>query len=273
MFGGTQLEALRAILAIPVLASIVGVIRPFPPFAKRWQWATVLGFSAIVLSTLSGPQQPFGPPPASTTASSKAPAATPAGSEASAANQSSTASTTSDQKARYIAQLHREVASLERGFNIAPYLDSKDNVMMGLVLFSAWATIYEEGKKYELSDEDEALRRKLRNLVLAAQQKALPRLRKAWSQALNKSLWEVDITASALGGRSETLELVGAIYAANANKRSSMKELWEALMLLRFKRIQFKWFKYEDEFTYWQVPSPTDKDLIVWENSTPRKVE
>jgi hypothetical protein len=39
--------------------------------------------------------------------------------------------------------------------------------------------------------------------------------------------------------------------------------LQDMLKLLRFNRINFKWYKYDDEYTYWQIESLPDSKIQI----------
>jgi len=51
---------------------------------------------------------------------------------------------------------------------------------------------------------------------------------------------------------------VGAIYANNKNKKDSYNLVSEMLKALRFDRANFKWYKYDNDYTYFEIDSLSD---------------
>ncbi|NCO31748.1 hypothetical protein GW891_02885 [bacterium] len=44
---------------------------------------------------------------------------------------------------------------------------------------------------------------------------------------------------------------------------SSMKDM---LVLLRFTRINMKWYEYDDTYTYWDIESQNDSEFVNFDN-------
>jgi hypothetical protein len=170
----------------------------------------------------------------------------------------------SDQRvASYVDQLHRELDGLP-DFDVSGYTESRDSILLAVALFAAWANILEEGQDLPLSDEQEALRQRLRARVADVQSHALPRLRDAYGPATRRELWEHDMTAKTFGPGFTTVQFVAGVFAANRNIKAFNEGAWKALNMLRFKQVRYKWYEQDDKYTYYEIESPSDSELVVW---------
>jgi hypothetical protein len=77
-----------------------------------------------------------------------------------------------------------------------------------------------------------------------------------------QKLWRDNITVKCSGKGNSTLTLVGGFFASNANKEDTRNSLYDLLYLLRFKRLNFLWYEYEDPYSYYNISSPKDSEHI-----------
>jgi hypothetical protein len=94
--------------------------------------------------------------------------------------------------------------------------------------------------------------------ISKTQVKAYPVCRKAWAEEVRNKLWEHDIKVSYSG---TAITLTGAYFASNANIKSTYEALSQKLYNLRFKRISFKWYEY-DNAQYYTINSPKDNEVV-----------
>lgn len=99
------------------------------------------------------------------------------------------------------------------------------------------------------------------------QKKKLPDMRDKFGPVLDDIFWEYDIDAKTIGSGYRTIEFVGGLFAANRNikKFHHNRALRMVLHKMRFKKVTYKWIPSERKFTYYQVSSPDDGDIIYWE--------
>jgi hypothetical protein len=137
---------------------------------------------------------------------------------------------------------------------------SKDVLLVQLALFQAYSNIITEAKE---SEDPEAMKLadKLSKSVSSLQKRDLPKLRKQFAKIMKQTLWEHNIEVNLKGKDNNTLELVAGMFANNANKKKSQEELNEVLHQYRFKRVNYKWHKYDDEYTYYTLESKKDTEL------------
>jgi hypothetical protein len=75
----------------------------------------------------------------------------------------------------------------------------------------------------------------------------------------NDLLFENDVTIDPNKKYNE-LTLIGAMFAANKNKVDAKKMMEPAVELLRIKRLNFKWYKYDDGYG-WTYATPDDDEI------------
>ncbi|MCC9016545.1 hypothetical protein [Flavobacterium lipolyticum] len=160
-----------------------------------------------------------------------------------------------------IAQLKRELVSIEDGVNFSTYRNTIEATQMELVLFAAWAKTINEAlisENSEINALGEELERKVKNI----QVKEFPVLRKAYAKAVYQKLWEQNIETQVLGNKNKTIQFTGGYFANNGNKMKTQETLQEALKMFRFSRVNYKWYKYDNDYTYYEIDSPDDSELM-----------
>jgi hypothetical protein len=160
-------------------------------------------------------------------------------------------------KDAYIAMLDRELASLKT-FTGDEYRGSKDAIQLELVLFGAWAETLNKAKEHDLSPAEKEKVARFRRGVSAIQERELPRMRAAWVKLVRDAMWEHNMDVRAGGETGRTLRLTSAIFASNSNIKQVQETVREQAMLLRFRRIEYRWYKGADEYTYFTMDPPAD---------------
>jgi hypothetical protein len=130
---------------------------------------------------------------------------------------------------------------------------------MEIVLFSAWAKAVDEGLAADSATMKIA--KELEQKVAKIQLKEFPKLRAAYKKVIHQKLWEENVETGIFGGRNTTIQFTGGIFASNKNKQQMQETLNEILSMLRFKRVNYKWYEY-DEVTYYDLDTPADSDPV-----------
>lgn len=160
-----------------------------------------------------------------------------------------------------IEQLKRELTSIEEGVNFSTYRNTVEATQMELVLFAAWAKTINDALSSE-NEEVKKLGKELEKKVKKIQIKEFLILRKAYAKAVYQKLWEQNIETQVLGNKNKTIQFTGGYFANNSNKMQTQETLQEALRMFRFNRVNYKWYKYDDEYTYYEIDSPSDSELM-----------
>jgi hypothetical protein len=164
----------------------------------------------------------------------------------------------------YSKRLDREISGL-KDFDASQFTDSRDSLVIGVALFSAWAIFYHEGAELELSADDQAKRMIFKGKLVQAQKRAFPKFRDALGPVMRQALWEADGSARTIGTGFTTVEFVAVDFAANRNIAAFQKEVEPFLKQMRFRQSRYKWFKDASEYTYYNFNQGiADSDIIVW---------
>lgn len=98
----------------------------------------------------------------------------------------------------------------------------------------------------------------LKSKLSKVQSICYPKMRIAYSNNLKNKLWSEDIDVKSNG---KVITFTGGIFAANKNKEDMYNTILPMLEAYRFKRVNFKWYEYDDKYTYWDIESKEDKNI------------
>lgn len=107
-------------------------------------------------------------------------------------------------------------------------------------------------------EEDPKIKRELKRKLIAFRVKNYPLARKVWAQSAKNRLWEQDVEVNYSG---RTITFTGYVFASNAGIKEVYDNISSALEQLHFKRCNFKWSKYADEYTYYNISSSEDNEV------------
>lgn len=158
-------------------------------------------------------------------------------------------------------QLDREISSIDKGIDFTSYKESIESIQLELVLFQVWAKKINEAKSSNNNGIKE-LGEKLETKVKKIQVSEFPKLRKAYGKIVAKKLWVENIEVEVFGNNSKTIQFTGGIFANNKNKQETQETLSEMLNFLRFKKANYKWYEYDDEYTYYDLDSKNDNEIV-----------
>lgn len=147
-------------------------------------------------------------------------------------------------------------------FDNTNFRDSAGKIASELTIFSDWAHLVNRTKNSN-DVEVKKLSKILETNLITLQNKEFPQLRLAWGKILKAKLWEFNIEVSVLGSKNSTLELVGATYASNANIQDTQSEIQDMVKNLRFNRVSYKWYEYDDHYPYYTIESKKDSDIAI----------
>lgn len=137
-----------------------------------------------------------------------------------------------------------------------------EKLKVELALLQSWSNLIKEG----VNSDDRRLMKLSNDLkfkVERLQVKEFPKMRLRFASVLKKELWTDNIEVAIGGNANSTLTFTGGIFANNANKQEYQSSLTEIFNLLRFKRINYKWYKYDDEYTYYNLETSRDNALLT----------
>jgi len=158
-------------------------------------------------------------------------------------------------------ELERELKSITEGIDFSKYRGTVESLQLELVLFEIWAKIIKES---EVSSDSEiqTLARKLKSKVENIQNKEFPILRQEYASFAAKIMWENDIEVYTSGTANGYINFIGGTFVANKNKQALQEQLQEILTMFRFKQSRYRWYKGDDEYTYWTIYKGKDSELV-----------
>jgi hypothetical protein len=157
--------------------------------------------------------------------------------------------------------LRTNIASLKDPAEIPK---TKDLILLRLASFGATAKFVAEAEG-RIDPDISKLAADLKQALSREQVRQFPRLRRAWAATADETMWEHNVDVRVLGEGNRTLELVGGVFASNKNIKQIQETLTDALHALRFRRIQYRWYKGADEYTYYTLKTPADSDVVTAE--------
>lgn len=159
-------------------------------------------------------------------------------------------------------KLRNYIKSIEDGDDLTKSeLTSATAFQITAALYKAYAIAMNEGKA---SSDKEVLNltAELERKIITSQQKNFPKIRKAYGEFLKNKLWEEDIYVELDGPGYSVVKFTGGYFAANKNIKETQETLSEMLQLLRFRQTQYRWYRGQDEFTYYTIASNKDSEIV-----------
>lgn len=150
---------------------------------------------------------------------------------------------------------------------IAEFKASVANLLVAATLFEEWTKLYDEGESLTLSEVEKKQRSAFRQALIKKQTSSLPQIRDLYGVALRKQLWEADGKAKTFGKGFKTIEVINAAFAANMNIKQIHEQMYPTFARLRFNRSQYKWIDANVEYSYYEIKSPSDSDLVIWNSN------
>ena len=152
-----------------------------------------------------------------------------------------------------------DAISWVKSFKPEDWIGGAQSVLTAALKLNEFSALAEMMAESEVASIKKAASQ-LSKQVISGRQKNFPALRKKWAKFADEKMWESNIDVKTLGGRSTTLELVGGTFASNANIGEAQRSISDAVTLLRFKRVNYRWYDGADEYQYYTIESPADSE-------------
>lgn len=152
--------------------------------------------------------------------------------------------------------LINEIPELIRAFDAAKYTGKPYEIAAG---GSDLAAIAMRVVQAELDSVPGAV--SWRAELQAKQATAFPALRKAWVESMDQILWEDNINVKAVNKDASVIKFIGGAYASNKNIKETQEKMAEQMRLLRIKQVRYLWIPSDDEYQYYKLNTPSDREL------------
>jgi hypothetical protein len=157
--------------------------------------------------------------------------------------------------------LKNNIKSIDGGDDLTSSpLKSAQDFTIAVALFKAYAITINEAKPNK-DKEVQSLVSELEKKVVKSQIKNFPKLRKAYYEFIKEKLWENDVNVNISGNNNQKLSFTASYFAANKNIKDTQETLSEMLNYLHFKQTQYRWYKGQDDFTYYDIKSDNDNEI------------
>lgn len=157
-------------------------------------------------------------------------------------------------------QLKKEIESIDKGIEIGEG-NNIESLQMDIVLFSLWAKLITDAENSK-DEETKELGKRLKSKVLKIQVVGFPKLREKYTEIISNKLWENDIDVYSNGSSKKYINFTGGVFARNKNKQDFQNQVNEVLLMFRFKQSRYRWYKGDNEYTYYTIFQGKDSDLV-----------
>jgi len=158
-------------------------------------------------------------------------------------------------------RLETELKSFEKPFVDSAYQGSTISLAIEGAIFTDWANLIKKAD----STNNEAIKKMaltLKEKVSALQVKQFPKMRKEYARIMANKVWENDVYVSIEDPRSTVLNITGSVFVTNKNISEIEQKISDDIIWLRFKDIRYRWYKGQDEYTHYDIKSPSDADVL-----------
>lgn len=168
-----------------------------------------------------------------------------------------------DPIAATVQRLQKEIEGLK---NFSSKKDSSENILAEALAFSAYAGIIREARAYndggvnKLADD-------LGKRVSQLQVIEFPIMRKAYGETTNKALWIENGECKVFGDSYKTIEIISGLFASNKAIAQMQSDIEDNLIVLRFKKINYKWINSASKYSYYDIESPPDNQVVEFKPS------
>lgn len=132
-----------------------------------------------------------------------------------------------------------------------------EDIRLALVMFEAASMTVKEAAAFEgdkgITDKGARLRSKLSS----TQQRLLPAMRRRFGKIMSSTLWEHNVEVVVQGGQAKTVRFIAGMFASNSNIAEAQRANNDLLRRLRFKRVQYEWYR-GSEYTYYTLDTEPD---------------
>lgn len=167
-----------------------------------------------------------------------------------------------EKEKKEIEKLSEELASM-KSFDGNKYRGDVSNLTIEVALFITWGKMGEKAKSSQ-NIKIKKLGQNILNHLKQMQIKEFPKIRSDFSKLIKNKIWENDIEVTNYGKDKSTLQFTGGVFAANKNIKEFHLTLLQRFRDFRFKRINYKWYKYDDEYTYYTIDSEKDSEIKTY---------
>jgi hypothetical protein len=168
--------------------------------------------------------------------------------------------TTEEKEIKLIKSIRDELTILENGIDYSQYRGSLSSIKKEIKLFNKWSKIIEDNQT-DSSKEVKKILVKFKNKVISNQVKEFPILRKEFSKVIGSIGLNDDIEVISFGPKNTNIKFIGSYYALKSNISLNHSKISSVLGYLRFKKAEYFWFKYDEDYVTYKIISSKDNEI------------
>lgn len=138
--------------------------------------------------------------------------------------------------------------------------DSVIGITAEIGIFSVYADDLNKAKQSS-NDDIKKLGTDAEVLLKKVQVREFPIIRKKYVDVIKGKLWENNVDVYAIGTGNSTLSLVGGIFANNKNIVEMHNSIQAMTELLRFKKVEYKWYSGDNGYYYTNDKAKDDSEF------------
>ena len=166
--------------------------------------------------------------------------------------------------ATFMVRVEQEFKRLT-SFNPFHYSRDLETIGEALAVINQWPVLIQQAAALDLTPDQRRRVLEFRREVIAGQQRFFPTLRSQYGPAMQQKVAKHNVAVATADADHATIEFVGGMFGSVGYQRGFTEMMWPILRQLRFKKIQFREYRSQDTFASWNILSPEDDVLVVWE--------
>jgi len=169
--------------------------------------------------------------------------------------------------ATFMGRVDQEFSRL-MAFDPLHYSRDPGTIAEGLAMINQWAVLIQEAAALDLTPDQRRRVLDFRREVIVGQQRFFPALRSHYGPAIQQKVAKHNVAVSTSDTDHTTIDFVGGMFGSVGYQRGFTEMMWPILRQLRFKKIQYREYRSQGTFASWNILSPEDEVLVVWERDT-----
>jgi hypothetical protein len=170
----------------------------------------------------------------------------------------------SQETAAFMVRVEQEFNRLN-AFDPLYYTKEPGLIGEALAVINQWAVLIQEAAALDLTPDQRQHVLEFRRAVIAGQKRFFPALRSQYGPAMQQKVAKHNVAVSTSDADHTTIDFVGGMFGSVGYQRGFTEMMWPILRQLRFKKIQFREYRSQATVASWNIQSPEDGLLVVWE--------
>jgi hypothetical protein len=166
--------------------------------------------------------------------------------------------------AAFMVRMDQEFSRL-KAFDPLHYTREPGLIGEALAAINQWAMLIQEAAALDLTPDQRERVLEFRREVIAGQKRFFPALRSQYGPTVQQKVAKHNVAVSTSDANHTTINFVGGMFGSVGYQQGFTEMMWPILRQLRFKKIQYWEYRTQDTSATWNILTPEDEVLVVWE--------